>query len=194
MKDESKKGFWSRLWQPSNKRWMLGLPIGALLALVVGVVGVMGFNTGMHYTNSNDFCYSCHIGMDTIVEEYQQSIHFKNQKGVQADCADCHVPKEFFPKMWVKIKATKDIYHMLAGTITLENFESKRNHLADAAWAQFKARDSQECKTCHKADTWDTNLQPLRAKLKHNPDLWVREDKTCVDCHQGIAHNRPVVR
>lgn len=194
MKDDSNPGFWSRLWVPIKSKWLLGIPIGGLIAFVVGIIAVGAFNQAMHFTNVNQFCYGCHIGMDTIVEEYEQSVHFNNNKGIQASCSDCHVPKEFLPKMLVKIKATKDIYHMLAGTITLDNFEEKRNELAETVWQSMQARNSQECKTCHDPDQWNLSLQPLRAQIKHNQDNWLKESESCIDCHQGIAHNRPVVR
>lgn len=187
-------GFWSRLWTPLKSKWLLGIPIGGLIALVAGVIALGVFNQVIHVTNENQFCYSCHIGMDTIVEEYEQSIHFNNNNGFQATCSDCHVPKEFFPKMWVKIRATKDVYHMLVGTINLENFEQKRNGLADTVWENMLARDSKECKNCHDPEKWDLTQQPIRAQVNHDPAKWQREEKSCVNCHQGIAHNRPVIK
>lgn len=95
------------LWRKPNRKWMLGIPIGGLLAFILGGAAVSVFHFGMDYTNRNEFCYSCHIGMDTIVEEYQASPHFKNAQGVvAATCSDCHVPREFFAKIALKIGAT----------------------------------------------------------------------------------------
>lgn len=194
MKDESTKGLWRRLWTPMKSRLLLGIPIGAVIALLLGIAMVVIFNQAMHMTNSNQFCYSCHVGMDTIVEEYEQSTHFSNKKGVQADCADCHVPKEFLAKMWVKIRATKDVYHMLVGTVNLDNFEQLRNQQAEAVWHTFQTRKSQECKSCHNPQRWNLAKQPLRAQEKHNPDDWLRDNQSCIDCHQGVAHKRPVIK
>lgn len=67
------------LWRKPNRKWMLGIPIGGLLAFILGGAAISVFHFGMDYTNSNEFCYSCHIGMDTIVEEYQASPHFKSK-------------------------------------------------------------------------------------------------------------------
>ncbi len=188
------KKIWQRIWQPMKAKWLLGIPIGGFFAVAFGIGGWLTFDTVMHATNENEFCYSCHIGMDTIVEEYQESVHFKNKFGVQAGCSDCHVPKEFFPKMWVKIKATKDVYHMIAGTVNLENFEEKRNHMAETVYDSMKSRDSKECKNCHNPDDWDKTMQPARAAKRHDQVRWAAKDETCVDCHQGIAHNRPVIK
>lgn len=191
---EKEKTFWQKLWLPTNKKWLLGIPLGGFLAVGVGVLALGGFQVSMHATNANEFCYSCHVGMDTIVEEYQQSIHFSNATGVQADCADCHVPKEFLPKMWTKIRATKDVYHMLMGKVNLENFEELRVHQAEVTHKIMKGRDSQECKNCHNPEEWDTERQSARARNHHDPEQWKKDDETCVDCHVGVAHKKPAIR
>ena len=188
------KQIWRRLWMPTKKKWLLGIPIGGFVAVFTGIIALATFNGIIHATNSNTLCYSCHVGMDTVVEEYKDSIHFSNAKGIRADCADCHVPNEFFAKMAVKIKATKDIYHQLAGTINLDNFEQKRVAMAEGVYKTMKNRDSQECRNCHNPDTWNTSFQSTRAKNHHNPSEWKENNQTCVDCHAGIAHKRPVIK
>ena len=67
---------------------------------------------------------------------------------------------------------------MLAGTINLENFEEKRNDLAETVWGHMRARDSQECKNCHDPTQWNLDMQPLRAKLNHDPAKWIKEQKS----------------
>lgn len=179
------------IWQTGRKKWLLGIPIGGFLMIAVGAIAMIGFDKTMVYTNSNEFCYGCHVGMDTIVEEYEASIHFTNRTGVQATCSDCHVPHEFLPKMWVKIKATKDIYHTMVGTFNLENFESHRLELAHSARAPLIARDSKECRTCHNDQQWVLAAQSPRAQLSHDPEFMAANNRTCVNCHIGIAHKKP---
>lgn len=191
---ENEKTFWQRLWTPTKVKLLLGIPVGGFVAVIVGVIALGSFNGIMHATNENEFCYGCHIGMDTIVEEYQESIHFKNEYGIQAGCSDCHVPKEFFPKMKVKIVALKDVYHMIAGTYNLENFEEHRNELAHHVYEDMKARDSKECKNCHNPENMDFAAQPKRASLNHDVERMAKRGETCVDCHPGIAHKRPVIQ
>jgi len=187
MKSESK----SALWKPGSK-WMLGLPVGALLMVVIGIFATIGFNGVIHATNDNAFCFSCHVGMDTIVEEYQATVHGgANPTGFAATCSDCHVPEEFFPKMLVKIKATKDIYHQLMGTYNLENFESHRTELAENVREVMKSRDSKECKNCHNIATWDVSAQSDKGQQNHNQESWAEKGKTCISCHIGLAHNKP---
>ena len=181
----------STFWKPRSM-WLLGLPIGAIVMVVVGILATMTFNGVIHATNDNAFCYGCHVGMDTIVEEYEASVHGgANPKGFVASCSDCHVPKEFFPKMLVKIKATKDIYHQLLGTYNLENFESHRTELATAVRDTMKSRDSKECRNCHNTDIWDFDQQSDKAQQSHNQESWIAKDKTCISCHLGLTHNKP---
>jgi len=178
-----------KLWRRTKSKWLLTLPLGAFLMFGLGAVALFVFNTVIHASSTNEFCYGCHIGMDTIVEEYQASVHFSNRSGVKADCADCHVPKEFIPMMKVKIFAISDIYHKLAGTITLENFEEKRPALAQKVWDEMKSRNSKECMNCHAFERMNPELQSKTAARRHNPDRL--KGKTCIDCHTGIAHALP---
>lgn len=183
---------WRRLWQPSSKRWLFYLPTGAIIAFSAGVVALGAFQTVVHMSSDNDFCYSCHTGMDTIVEEYQNSIHFDNTSGVIATCADCHVPEEFWPKMRVKVLALGDLVETMKGTITPDNFESHRLELAQKVWTDMKSTDSRECRTCHNPENWRVEKQSAAAQLQHDVVFWLENNKTCVNCHHGIAHLLPL--
>ncbi len=180
-------GWWSR----PNKKWMLGIPLGGVVAFILGVAVLGAYHGVMNYSNTNDFCFGCHIGMDTIVEEYQESIHYKNSKGViAATCSDCHVPREFIPKMIVKITATADIFHKLKGDITLENFESEhRPRLAAIVTEEFVANKSKQCKYCHQVDRMDFEAQGRTTARRHQ--MMESRDQSCIDCHAGIAHKLP---
>ena len=93
---------------------------------VVGVIFAGLFNMGMAYTNEMEFCTSCH-SMKINLEEYKETLHYKNASGVQTTCSDCHVPKPFIPKMIAKVVAAKDVYHEIMGTIdTREKYEAHR--------------------------------------------------------------------
>ena len=73
-------------------------------AVVVGVLMTTGFHGVLNATNSESFCVSCHE-MEINYEEYKGTVHYKNRTGVRATCPDCHVPKDFGPKMAAKIRA-----------------------------------------------------------------------------------------
>ncbi|AFL76280.1 NapC/NirT family cytochrome c [Thiocystis violascens] len=165
----------------------------SLLALVLvflaGIAFVGTANYAITATNTLEFCTSCHT-MQTNYQEYQETLHFKNPSGVQATCADCHVPKEIGPKLITKIVAAKDVYHEIMGTIdTPEKFEARRWHMANNVWKKMKASDSRECRTCHDFANMDLSEQSRSARSRHA----AAEDKgeTCIDCHKGVVHHEP---
>ncbi len=155
----------------------------------IGFAAFGGVNSFFAYTNEMAFCTSCH-SMQINLEEYQETVHYKNASGVRATCADCHVPKSFFPKVAAKVLAAKDVYHELAGTVdTREKYEAHRWDMANRVWAKMKATDSRECRSCHDFDTMDLSAQGRSARRKH--ERAAEEGETCIDCHQGIAHTQP---
>lgn len=161
-----------------------------VLGGISGIVFWGGFNTAMEYTNTLEFCVSCHEMRDTVYVEYQESVHFKNPSGVRAICSDCHVPKDWTAKLVRKIKATKELYHKLVGTIdTKEKFEAHRLEMAERVWAEMTANDSRECRNCHDYNTMDFEHQSRRAQEKMEPAM--EKGKTCIECHKGIAHINP---
>ena len=154
-----------------------------------GAIAFAGFNSILAYTNEMEFCTSCH-SMKVNLEEYKETLHYKNASGVQATCSDCHVPKEFFPKMKAKILAYKDVVHELLGTIdSKEKYEAHRWDMASRVWAKMEANDSRECRSCHSFDNMEFSEQGRMARKKH-PRAQLK-DQTCIDCHKGIAHEEP---
>ncbi len=81
----------------------------------------------LHKTSDTAFCLSCH-SMSKPFEEYQGTVHFSNQKGIRAECADCHIPKSGMDYLFAKLKASKDIYHeFVSGKIDSDDkFEAHR--------------------------------------------------------------------
>ncbi len=162
---------------------------------VVGGIFFLGFltfggmNTFFSYTNEMEFCISCH-SMKTNFEEYKETVHFKNASGVQATCADCHVPKQFFPKLGAKIMAAKDVFHEVIGTVdTPEKYEAHRWDMASRVWAKMEATDSRECRGCHDFNNMDLSGQSRMARKKHARAPL--KGQTCIECHKGIAHLEP---
>ncbi|MCU7918973.1 MAG: NapC/NirT family cytochrome c [Candidatus Thiodiazotropha sp. (ex Epidulcina cf. delphinae)] len=156
---------------------------------IVGVIFAGLFNMGMSYTNEMAFCTSCH-SMKVNLEEYKETVHYKNASGVQATCADCHVPKPFISKMIAKVMAAKDVYHEIMGTIdTKEKYEAHRWDMASRVWEKMRASDSRECRACHEFTNMDLSEQDRNARKRHPKAM--DEGKACIDCHKGIAHEEP---
>ncbi len=179
---------WRWFWRPSA-RWSLGA-----ILIAGGFGGIIfwgGFNTFMEYTNTAQFCTSCHEMGDNVGKEWMESVHYKNASGVRAICSDCHVPKDWTAKLLRKIRATNELYHHFMGTInTPEKFEAKRAELAEHVWATMKASNSRECRNCHSFDAMDFHKQSARAAEKMQEAM--EQGKTCIECHTGVAHKRPL--
>lgn len=185
---------WSRLWQKPKNHWLLGIPCGGFAAFVAGILFWGGLHWAVEATNTLAFCISCHEMEASVYQEYLASPHYKNASGVSAVCTDCHVPKEWGPKMLRKIKATNELYHKLMGTIdTQEKFEAHRLELAQMVWDEMKQNNSRECRNCHSYDAMDPQLQESYARRKHSREWHDKTGDSCIDCHKGIAHKLPAL-
>ena len=184
---DNRSGFWAKLKRPSTKYSLIAL---LSVGFISGIFFWGGFNTVMEATNTLDFCISCHEMRDTVYQEYKQTIHYSNRTGVRAVCSDCHVPKTWGHKMLRKLQASGEVYGKIIGTIdTPEKFEAKRLELATHEWARMKASDSRECRNCHSFEGMDVEKQKLRGAKMHK--IAQADNKTCIDCHKGIAHHKP---
>ncbi|MCZ2099497.1 MAG: NapC/NirT family cytochrome c, partial [Anaerolineae bacterium] len=98
---------------------------------------------------------------------------------------------EWTDKIARKMQASKEVWGTIFGSIdTREKFLSKRLELAQHEWARLKANDSLECRNCHAFESMDFTRQSPRAAQAHSTYLSNRE-RTCIDCHKGIAHRLP---
>ncbi len=164
------------------------LTIGGFIA---GIIFWGGFNTALEVTNTETFCISCHEMRNNVYQELKTTIHYTNRSGVRATCPDCHVPHEWTDKIARKTQATKEVWGKIFGTIsTREKFLEKRLELAKHEWTRLKANDSLECRNCHDFEYMDFTRQGKRADKAHSTQL-ADGEKTCIDCHKGIAHKLP---
>lgn len=161
------------------------------LGFAGGVIFWGGFNTGLEMTNTEEFCISCHEMENNVYEEYKETVHYANRSGVRATCPDCHVPKEWTHKIIRKIAASKEVWGKMTGIInTPEKFNDHRRSMAEREWKRMKDNDSRECRNCHNFEYMDFTEQGNRSVKMHSSAL-ESGDKTCIDCHKGIAHQLP---
>jgi nitrate/TMAO reductase-like tetraheme cytochrome c subunit len=181
-----------RLWRKPRQWWLLGIPLGGLLMFVAGIIFWGGLHTAIEVSNSIWFCTSCHE-METVYEEYKQTLHYQNASGVRATCPDCHVPKEWGPMMAVKIRASlNELPKKIMGTIdTPDKFEARRLVLAQHVWDKMKKTDSRECRNCHDYESMSLEEQDKSARKKHTLKRALEKGETCIDCHKGVAHELP---
>ena len=182
------KEYWGVFRRPSVHFSLGFLTFGGLIA---GIIFWGGFNTALEITNTEAFCVSCHEMYDNVYQEMKPTIHYTNRSGVRATCPDCHVPHEWTNKIARKMQASKEVWGKIFGTIsTREKFLAMRRELAEREWSRLKANNSLECRNCHDFGYMDFTRQSPRAARAHEEFL-VSGEKTCIDCHKGIAHELP---
>ena len=189
---QSRPGFLRRAWRfIASPSGVFSLGLLVFVGFGAGIVFWGGFHWALEMTNREEFCISCHEMKDNVYAEYQGSVHQNNSSGVRATCPDCHVPKDWGPKIIRKIQASKELYgHFISRSIwTQEKFQENRLELASHEWARMKKTDSKECRNCHSFEFMDFTMQENRAAANHQTAL--DQGKTCIDCHQGIAHDLP---
>jgi nitrate/TMAO reductase-like tetraheme cytochrome c subunit len=177
---------WKVLIRPSAR---FNLATLVIFGGVSGFLVAFGLEFGLEKANTLEFCTSCHE-MQTVYQEYQESVHYKNRSGVRAVCSDCHVPRPFLLEIKRKIEASNELWHKLLGTIdTPEKFEQHRPMLAEHVWATMRETKSRECYNCHEDEAMDIHKQSESAQQVMGPGL--QAGLTCIDCHMGIAHHLP---
>lgn len=180
--------YWQIIKKPSRHYSLGFLSLGGF---VMGIFFWGGFNTALEFTNEEAFCTGCHEMRANVYQELQHTIHFSNRSGVRAKCSDCHVPHDWTDKIARKMQAAKEVFRKLLGTIyTREKFQAERRELAERDWVRLKANDSLECRNCHNFEYMDFTRQSKRAADQHSTAL-ASGEKTCIDCHKGIAHELP---
>jgi nitrate/TMAO reductase-like tetraheme cytochrome c subunit len=185
------RSWWDRLWMAPRARWLLGIPAGALLCFVLGIVAWAGAGAALHATSNTAFCaYACHEMAAFVVPDWRSSTHYKNARGLHAGCEDCHVPGPAIPKLLRKLEALNEGWQHLAGKISTQaRFDAHKLEMAKRVWAAMKATDSRECRRCHDAATMDLPAQDRSAQRKH--EQMKASGETCIDCHKGVAHPLP---
>ena len=186
---------WLRRWWRVASRPSAYFSLGFLTVggFIAGIVFWGAFNTAMEMTNNEKFCTGCHEMRDNVFVELKPTIHYSNRSGVRATCPDCHVPHNWTDKIGRKMQASKEVWGKIFGTIsTREKFVEKRLELARHEWARLTANNSLECRNCHDFESMDFTRQSARAQAQHSTAL-ARAEKTCIDCHKGIAHRLPAM-
>jgi cytochrome c-type protein NapC len=179
---------WRRLRQPSVRWSVLTLIV---FGIAIGFTATVGTQVMVAVTGTDTFCGSACHSMQWVAQEHRASVHGVNRTGVAAGCHDCHIPKAYPELLWYKAKAgIKDVIGEFRGVISTEEaFKKERLRMAKHVWAEFKANDSRNCRTCHVFTPEVVAKQKDFVKPMHQQVLAGKA--TCIDCHKGIAHTAP---
>lgn len=140
--------------------------IVAIVGIFVGILLMVGGTKTMGYTDSAEFCSSCHI-MEAVVESAAGSSH------AQLACNDCHLPQD---NKVVKIvdKARVGMGHIYYNTIASDSIPDVL-HATD--WTINIINDN--CISCHEdIAANDKTLAAAAHDVKEN----------CTDCHRSTPH------
>ncbi len=168
--------------------------MGAGLLVIIGiVVGIAGWTTKMTIidaTSTTAFCISCHEMEAFVLPAVAEGPHWNNPSGVRAECKDCHVPEEYFPKMAVKINAglVELPAHFMGKISTQEKYDDYRPVMAQRVWDRMAANDSRECRNCHTWEAMSEEGQSGPAWMVHQRAQ--EQGQTCIDCHDGVSHGK----
>ena len=179
---------WRRLTTPSVKYSVLTLLI---IGLLVGAGGVIATQVMVAKTGTNEFCGGACHSMQWVAAEWKASGHAVNRTGVSAGCHDCHIPHDYPELLFYKAKAgIKDAIGEMRGVIDTEaKFKAERPRMAEHVWAEYKANNSANCRTCHNFTPDVVKKQKDFVQPMHQQFL--AGAMTCIDCHKGIAHTAP---
>lgn len=138
----------------SNKK-MLVL-VGVFAGIILSVVTVKG----LAYTDSPEFCSSCHI-MAQAHDSFADSVH------ADLACSDCHLPQDsVFSKYAFKTKT--GVGHLYYNTLGSEKIPKVLEATEDT-----KDVITENCIDCHKS-----TLETVSHDAKDS----------CSDCHKGVPH------
>ncbi len=152
------------------------------MGFLAGLAFVLVSFEAVHFSGTSEFCSSCHE-MKVVAEQgWMKSPHYANDKGVRADCSDCHVPPGLANTLWVKTRdGSKDVYAHFLGESDPEKMDWA--HLEAMARSKVK---NESCLRCH------ANLTPGGASIKmivaHREFQRMAEAPGCLECHRQMFH------
>lgn len=101
----------------------------------------------------------------------------------------CHVPISRSIYLGTKIRAVKDIYGEMVGTIdTPEKYEAHKLAMAQSVPKTLK-RERSHCRPATATTPWTSPPQRPEARPQH--PVAIKQGETCIDCHMGVAHIPP---
>lgn len=159
--------------------------------LVCGIVAGLAFALAgfeaVHYSSTPEFCMSCHEMRIVGEQGWMKSAHFRNGRGIVAECRHCHVPPEdeLFHMLWVKARdGSKDVFVHVMG----ESDPQKMDWDELAKSAREKVSQS-SCVQCH-ANIGDRgmSIKAIQAHRKNGRLAAQGKGRLCLDCHQEEFH------
>jgi len=146
-----------------TQNWLLVL-MGTAVGLAVGIGGfTFVYAKGAAYLTDNpEACANCHV-MREQLDGWMRSSH-----RAVARCNDCHTPKNFFARYW--IKSLNGARHSWA-------FTTGRFHEPIEIKSGNRAVTESRCRDCHREITAALNAHQGRGAALG-----------CIRCHGSVGH------
>jgi len=175
-------------------RRAINIAIGVIIALII--VWIIAYEpVTRKFVAQDAVCNYCHLPWEFNPDERltatkpHQSIH--EQKGSQATCVDCHLPEGWW-------NATYAYTHFLSftdlfGHLRDRDAERAGDWIPPRAATAYRVRDrmyeydGNTCRTCH----IESEIKFTRERGVNAHKLAIKEQKTCIECHNNLVH-RPV--
>jgi nitrate/TMAO reductase-like tetraheme cytochrome c subunit len=169
----------------------LGVASGLAILTAVLLLAAALLDSTLDATTSDSFCLSCHEMAVNIGGEFEHTLWLPGSEERHASCSECHLPQEFVPRLRRKLRAGRELYHHLIGTLdTPERFEARRMVMARAVWSDLQSNQSGECTACHRDDDEEQEEHSAAARAYH--EHAAATGVACTGCHKGIAHPLPL--
>lgn len=139
-------------------------------------------------------CAECH---PVQFEEYKISSMGSSESPLRPGCVNCHdnphPVSRWFKHMYLADQGWKDVQRALRDRDFYNDELTPR--LAKKAREHFVATDSKTCRECHTREDHQSILKGTVGEFR--PDIpphrqMVKDDLTCVQCHQNLMHNLSV--
>lgn len=174
----------------------------ALLVLFIGIIGVTVW--GIRYTNSPDFCDSCHI-IKPYVESWNKSFMGggKLSEGRRVTCVDCH----FAPGV---------IGYMRGKVYSLMKLTEYGTHKYDTPPPSVDLLTNTSCLQCHGSDrrpdfqdghnvvdASDPTYPQIAVQEQYKPETAImfphdfhvnKVQLKCADCHSAVVHGTDLIK
>jgi len=179
-------------WQREITRVIM---IACLFGFVAGLFVTLSMEKVDELTSTDTFCSnSCHPMQAYVAFEstYIHSKHRTTYTGIQAGCADCHIPEGLLAATWTHaISGIKDTWSLIINDFsTRELWDRQRNEMAYRVRDRMLANDSETCRSCHQQEA----IKPRRERGVRRHELAQRDNISCIACHYNLVHQPVDVR
>ena len=158
-----------------------------LVGLIIGLFLFWGGEKALTYTNSDQYCASCHVHPHAE-DSWKKSSHFYNKSGVKVHCVECHLPPKGSLK-YITVKAK-------TGLSDLYGYYFKDT--ASFKWAQKRELEhavkivyNESCTKCHQTlFSKGLSAEGGTAHLYYENNA-EKLKLQCINCHLDVGHFNP---